>query len=74
MMTLHLTDDAAEKLANIHMDMDAALRYLSGNEIGREHVERWRDELKTAIHDKFVRPRNTAATTTGGGKKKAGAA
>jgi hypothetical protein len=64
-----LNDEASEALHHLNADVDAALRYLPGGDIPREHAERWAADLKTILGGRVTHPR-----TRGPGKRQAAAA
>ncbi len=49
-----LNDDASTALHHLAADVDAALRYLNGEDIKREHVERWAEDLKKILGGRVI--------------------
>jgi hypothetical protein len=56
-----LNDEAGAALVHLDADISAALRYLQGDAIPKEHVERWAEDLKKILDGKVTHPR-TAGT------------
>jgi hypothetical protein len=51
-----LNAESGELLIGLNNDIEAALRYLDGAAIDKEHVERWRDVVKQILDGRIVHP------------------